>query len=291
MTKFELYLINNGICFHTAHQYARLADKYLDWLKENNLTPAKVKRSRFTDYLQYNREQGNGERTIIAKERAIKCYYEFLGTKHNPAKSWLKRKREHKLPPKAIEKDELVKIYESLDPKSPAEYRDRCMLGFVLFQGLLRSELTELRISDVDFNGKVFIQGRLRTNSRTLKLEPFQLMHLYDYFNKYRKEFLAYRTAETDRFFLSKGTGSRLDNAVALLWKKIKKQFPQVENYRHIRGSVISHWDKDEGIIEAMTKAGHRYVSSTARFQTGKYEELHEQLKSIHPLESMNLSF
>jgi integrase/recombinase XerD len=289
MNKFETYLINNGIHFETAAKYGLIVDSYLIWLKKNSLTPARIKRSKFTDYLQYCRDQGNKDRTLNCKEGVIKHYYNFLGTKHNPAKRWIKTKKEHTLPEKAIEKEELLKIYESLSPKSPAEYRDRCMLGMVLFQGLLRSELIELRLSDVDFNGKVFVQGQRRTNSRTLKLEPIQLLHLYDYNNKFRKEFLTFKQGETDRFFLSKGSGQRLDNALTILIKKLKKQFPQVQDLKHIRGSVISHWDKQEGIVEAMQKAGHRYITSTTRYQTTKYDELKEELRTLHPLEHMEI--
>jgi integrase/recombinase XerD len=291
MTKFEKYLSNIGIHFHTVAQYSNIVQKYHNWLTENNLTPARIKQSRFTDYLQYCRDQGNNENTISVKQGAIKHYYNFLGTKHNPAKNWIRRKKEYKLPPKALETEELVKIYESLNPKSPAEYRNRCMLGFVLFQGLLRSELKELRLSDIDFKGQVFVQGQLRTNSRTLKLEPLQLMHLYDYVNKFRKEFLVFKKVEPDNLFLSKGIGSGLGNAIALLLKKLRKDFPQIQDLKHIRGSVISQWDKQDGIMDAMTKAGHRYITSTTRFQTTKYDELKEELKTLHPLENLELSF
>jgi integrase/recombinase XerD len=164
------------------------------------------------------------------------------------------------------------------------------MLGFVLFQGLVRAELTELRISDIDFTGKVFIQGRIRTNSRTLNLEPIQLMHLYDYVNKYRKEFLVNRD-EIDNVFLNKGNDARLDNAVTILLKKIRKEFPQIQDLRHIRGSVIALWDKQDGIIEATAKAGIRYITSTARYQTTKYDELKEELKTLHPFESMSINY
>jgi len=70
---------------------------------------------------------------------------------------------------------------------------------------------------------------------------------------------------------------------------QLREQFPQVKNLHHIRGSVITHWQKQEGVMEAMVKAGHRYVSSTQRYQTNKYEELQDQLKTMHPLEGMAL--
>jgi site-specific recombinase XerD len=291
MNKFETYLINTGLHFQIAGTYGRIADKYLQWLKANNLKATKVKRSDVTDWLQLNREQGNKETTILKKENVIKHYYYFLGTKNNPAQNWIKRKKEHTLPPTAIEKNSLITIYEKLQPKSPTDYRNRCMLGFVLFQGCRRSEIQELRMSDIDFeNGNVFIQGQRRSNSRTLKLEAFQLFHLYDYVHKYRNAFLAYKKEKTtDRLFLSCGEGNALHNSIAKLVYKLKRDFPYIEDLRHIRGSVITNWQKQEGIIEAMQKAGHRYVSSTERYQTNKYEELQELLKSIHPLESMKI--
>lgn len=290
MNKFETYLVNNGIHFQVAGRYGRIADKYIAWLQANNLKANKIKQSQFTDWLQECREQGNKERTIVIKENVIKHYYYFLGTKINPALSWMKRKKEYTLPPNALNKEELTKIYESLKPKSPADYRNRCMVGLILFQGMQRSELQELRISDIDFEScNVFIQGQLRTNSRRLKLESLQMFHMYDYFNKFRKDLLSNKEKETDKFFLSKGTGDYLHNSITLLLKDLKRNFPQVEDLRHIRGSVITNWQKNEGIMEAMVKAGHRYISSTQRYQTNKYEELQDQLKTLHPLEKLKI--
>jgi hypothetical protein len=42
--------------------------------------------------------------------------------------------------------------------------------------------------------------------------------------------------------------------------------------------------------MEAMIMAGHKHVTTTKRYETKKYDELHEQLKSIHPLEQMNFT-
>lgn len=287
MTKFEQYLINHGIYFETAGRYANEVVHFIEWLKINKFKASKLKRSQFTDWLDLCRKRGNSPRTLIAKENIIKHYFFFLGTKNNPAMNWIKRVKEKTLPSTPIEASTLKHIYESQKPNSPAGYRNRCMLGFVLFQGLQRSELSELRISDINFEtGEVFVQGQLRTNSRNLKLEPVQVMHLYDYFHKYRKEFLSYKeNKDTDRFFLSQGAGVYLENAVTSVLRPLKRDFPFVQDLHHIRGSVITNWQKSEGVMEAMVKAGHRYISSTQRYQTDNYEELQDQLKSMHPLE------
>lgn len=292
MNTFERYLIDNGMHFQGAGKCGLIADMFLAWCKTQGLKVKTLKRSQFTNWIQSCREQGNQETTLQKKEIVIKQYYEFLGTKNNPATNWMKRKREHTLPPKALEKEELLGIYQSTNPHSPVGYRDRCILGFLAFQGLLRGELWELRINDIDFEkAQVFIQGQLRTNSRYLKLEPVQMMHLYDYLQKFRSEFLCKKdNKETDRFFLSMGSSENLNGLFQILIKEIKRKYPQMIDFRHLRASVITHWEQQEGIIEAMYKAGHRYISSTDRYRTDKYDELQKQLINIHPLENMNLN-
>lgn len=112
-------------------------------------------------------------------------------------------------------------------------------------------------------------------------------MHFYEYIHKFRNDFLAYKGIETDRMFMSKGSGRRIDNALSRLLDQIRKEFPQVEDFIHLRTSAITHWEKEDGIIEAKVKAGHRYVSSTERYQTDKLDELQKQLLVFHPLEKL----
>lgn len=289
MNKFELYLFNDGIQLNITNRYGRIVDDYINWLNTQGLTPKKVKkRSQFMGYLRHCYSIGNKRRTVICKETAIKRYYEFLGTKFNPAHTWKKRKKVHTLPSKALEKDELNSIYDSIKPRTPTGYRDRCILGLIVFQGVQRQDVAELRLQDVDLEtGEVYIVGKRKTNPRKLKLEYKQAMHFYEYIHKFRNDFLAYKGIETDRMFMSKGSGRRIDNALARLLDQIRKEFPQVEDFIHLRTSVITHWEKEDGIIEAKVKAGHRYVSSTERYQTDKLDELQKQLLVFHPLEKL----
>lgn len=164
------------------------------------------------------------------------------------------------------------------------------MLGFVLFQALKRNELEEMRISDVDFKtGTVFVQAQMRTNSRRLKLEPVQMLHLHEYFKKHRKKLLENKKEDNDQFFISHGYAKNLEWAIKQILTKAQRLHPQVVNLYHIRTSVIRHWRNEYGLMEAMVKAGHKHVASTKRYETNKYEELQEQLKNIHPMESIML--
>lgn len=290
MEKFEAYLHRQGIHFKIAARYAKVAVYYITWLKENKLKAEKVKRSQFTDWLHTYREQGFQQCTLDYKENVIRYYYRFLGTKNNPAMSWMERKEEYKLPPPPLEKKELRKIYQNFRAVTFVEQRNRIMLGFVLFQALKRNELEELRISDINLKKRtVFVQQQMRSNSRFLKLEPIQLVHLKEYLSKQRKQLLSNKKEYNDQVFISHGYAKNLEWALKQLIEYLKRNHPHVKNLYHLRTSRITHWRNEQGLMEAMIMAGHQHANSTRRYETKKYDELHEQLKIIHPMEKIKL--
>lgn len=289
MEQFEAYLISKGLYPKTTKRYSQVVVRYIQWLKENNLDIAKVKRSQFTDWIQTYRAKGFVQHTLSIKENAVRQYYYFLGAPHNPAESWIVRKDEVKLPPVPIEKNDLLKMYEELKPKSIVDYRNRCMLEFILFQGLKRIEIVELRMNDINFEkGTVFIQSQRRSNARWLRLEPMQLLHLHEYIKKHRKKLLKKRN--TDRLFITGGKGLGMDGVFTKIQKHVTQRYPQVINLFHLRISLITHWRKEYGLMETMIMAGHKHVNATKRYETKQYDELHQQLKSIHPLEQLDFT-
>jgi integrase/recombinase XerD len=289
MEKFIEFLKANGISWHTAIQYSRIASGYVKWVKESGHTVASVKRTQFTDWLEQLRKEGQKETTIRAKEGIVKQYYVFMGYRNNPAVSFLKYKRTHTLPPTAIDMKELEKIYQSLKPKSPADYRNRCLLGLVLYQGMTRSELAALRLQHIDFDrGTVHIEASHKKASRILPLQGQQAMHLLDYTTRYRHGFLAYKTdQQTDKVFLSKGSSDRIENSLTRMLYFLKRDHKYIVNLLHLRGSLITHWGKTEGPMEAMVKSGMKWVTSVERYQSNEYDELEKLLKDKHPLQSI----
>jgi integrase len=210
--------------------------------------------------------------------------------KKNPACCFVKNRITRDAPLNAIKKGELLSFYQSLRPNSPCSKRDRCMLGLVLFQALTRSELAELVVSDIDFdNGKLSVPGTRRTNERQLNLEPYQVQHLHEYIHVLRKDFVQFRGRDNGRLFLAYGSSDSMSNAINILLKKLRLQFPQIHDLRHIRASVITHWQTEKGTIEAMYQSDHRYASSTKRYDLTPLKELQDQLQRFHPVESLNI--
>jgi len=74
-------------------------------------------------------------------------------------------------------------------------------------------------------------------------------------------------------------------NILHHLFADIQKYSPGLKNATQIRSSLISHWLKHYNLREVQYMAGHKYVSSTERYNLNKLENLKSKLIKYHPLD------
>jgi len=75
-----------------------------------------------------------------------------------------------------------------------------------------------------------------------------------------------------------------IKNSLLHLFLLIRKTYPDVMSAQQIRQSVIVHWLKDHNLREVQYMAGHRWVSSTERYQLGNLDNLQSKIEKFHPL-------
>ena len=68
------------------------------------------------------------------------------------------------------------------------------------------------------------------------------------------------------------------------MFRRLKIIYPEIKNAQQIRQSVITHWLKTNNLREVQYMAGHRWVSSTERYQLNNLEGLKAQVDKYHPL-------
>jgi len=66
--------------------------------------------------------------------------------------------------------------------------------------------------------------------------------------------------------------------------KQLRWLNPGVRNAVQIRSSVITHWLKGNNLRQVQYMAGHKYVSSTQRYQTSDLEDLSREVARHHPM-------
>jgi integrase/recombinase XerD len=75
-----------------------------------------------------------------------------------------------------------------------------------------------------------------------------------------------------------------MKNSFLHLVYALRRLNPKLINAQQIRQSVITIWLKTKDLRTTQYMAGHRYVSSTERYQVNQLDDLQDALNQFHPL-------
>jgi integrase/recombinase XerD len=75
-----------------------------------------------------------------------------------------------------------------------------------------------------------------------------------------------------------------INNRIQYMLKQLRQLNPKVINPKQIRSSVITHWLKQNNLRQVQYMVGHRYVSSTERYQANNLDDLQNELQHHHPM-------
>ncbi len=219
---------------------------------------------------------------------------------NNPAANLYLKGTRNKLPSNIIAFNELESIYEFYPSTTNRHKRNKVILGLLVYQGLTTEELHKLKHSHLKLKqGKILVPGNLRRNSRNLDLKPFQILELYEYVNLVKPKIINEigkskpprkpKQIDQDRIkeqlFISINGSENIKNSLLHLFKETQKNNPEIKNAKQIRTSVIVNWLKLFNLRQVQYFAGHKYVSSTERYQMNNLENLQSKLEKYHPLQ------
>lgn len=255
-------------------------------------TGSKAEELTYTDllgYVKHCRENGLKQGYIIKLMGVVRHYYNYLKytgkVNNNPAAGLYIKRQRSRLPHDLLTAEQLEEMYTGFNQKGLAGKRNKIMLGLMIYQGLNTQELILLESHHLKLReGKVEIPGTRRSNRRTLKLESHQVLDLQEYVIRTREQLLAITGKKSERLFVSNGKSNRLYNTIAGLVKHLTKTHDYFFNARQLRQSRIAIWIKSHDIRYVQYMAGHKYVSSTERYQSTNMEALREELEKRHPL-------
>jgi integrase/recombinase XerD len=158
---------------------------------------------------------------------------------------------------------------------------NKIMLGLLIYQGITVAEIMRLKAHHFLIkDGRVIIKGTHHTGERKINLEAHQINLLQQYI-KASKDKEGYLFIEPRRKQVSP---TNISNRLQYMFYQLKELNPKVVSAKQIRMSVITHWLKKHSLRETQYLAGHKYVSSTARYQTTNLDDLQQALKDHHPL-------
>jgi len=295
---FQNHLKSKGFNKNTIRQNSNYAGIFLQWIELENIEKQDVKYKEiiaFIHYLQREYESRFINRVLLA----VRHYYDFVDLGENPATGIYLKGNKHKLPENIIEFKKLKQLYENFEVKTNRDKRNRVILSLMIYQAITPEELRKLETRHIKLRqAKIYIPSGKHSNARTLEIQAIQLLDMQEYLQQTRPKMLEeitgnrsgrkpenIKTEELEnQLFFSENGSENIKSSLYHLFRKIRKENPEITSTKIIRQSVIAHWLKEKNIRQVQYMAGHRYVSSTQRYRDYNMDELTKELKQFHPL-------
>lgn len=300
MHGFKETLTQKGYHPKTITQRLKDTKNYLDWQAENHPN-TKTTYSQLMDYIGYLRTQEKSTTNIKHKLKAIEQYLDYKQA-DNPVRNiklrTLPRPKTLLLTPETLDQ-----VYNQFDPTKTStntgyyHHSDKLILGLIIYQALDIKDIYRLETEHLNLSeGKIYIKGTSKNNSRILALEPQQILSIHEYQHQKRPQLLS-RKASTnyqpesasEKLFTPQSDKlSRMIYQWRKLTIKVKAQTKdtdyEVIRLRQLRQSRIAHWIKNHGLRPAQHMAGFKSISGVERYRQEYLEDLEKQLIALHPL-------
>lgn len=300
---FDNYLKTRKYKADTIRQYRNYAGRFLAWLEAEQTEVALVKYQQVKTFIFQLRAQDMSIGQINRTLSAIDHYYSYLDIGKSPTGGMKVRGQDRNLKHCFISKADLEVLYYKYKGTDNRTKRNKTMLGLMIYQGITTRELHRLEPHEIDLEQTtIYIKGTSSSNRRRLTLEARQIAALTEYIKVVRQEMLGaiksgsvkeksgrkpkrvdYRKLKQQLFFSENGSAN-LKTSLHHMFKVVQKLNPKVTSGKVIRSSVIVQWLKDYNLREVQYMAGHRFVSSTERYQAFNFDQIEESLEMYHPL-------
>jgi len=281
---FTEYLQQKKFTASTIKGYIIYIKWFTDWLEKEQLDHSFT----YTDVLEFMRWL-NGEscsKPIINNLLCIVRHYcNWLIEEHkrndNPAAGVVIKGLVRKLPSHIVHFEELEELYKQYQIQINVHRERKIILGLLIYQGLTVDEIIRLEAGHIKLKeGKIFIKGTKRTNERLLNLHANQMILLQQYMNENKfKDGSLLTVKET--------TATNTRNIIAqvkYMFIQLRQLNTRLINAQQIRSSVITHWLRQNNLRQVQYMAGHKYVSSTERYQLSNLDDLKNELQQHHPM-------
>jgi len=282
---FTNYLQQKKLSESTVKAYTRRSNYFLAWLQQEENSLENFTYNDVLDFMRYCTDEKKSKRNIHALLGTVRHYSNYLivqGKRNdNPAAGIFIKGLSRKLPINLLSVEEMEELFKQYSIQLNVDSSKKIMLGLMVYQGLMGGELMRIESKDIKLKeGKLFIKGTKRSNERLLDLQALQITELQSYLQKNKFKEGALFTEQKLKILSDKNVANR----VQYMFDQLKKLNPKVINAKQIRSSVITEWLRKNNLRQVQYMAGHKYVSSTERYQTNNLDDLQNELQQHHPM-------
>jgi integrase/recombinase XerD len=294
---FELYERELRMTFseRTFPEYLREVRKFLSWLSEQAIELVEVRSDDVHSYynLLLTEKKPDGSAYSLSTHRSrlqsLKSFFRFLYRGgyllHDPSSSIEFRQKERRLPRVILTPREARRLIESAKERTPRALRDRAILETLYATGIRASELSSLKVGDVDTEARTLrvVLGKGKKDRNVPLTEP-AAEAIEAYLERGRPGLAGSKSAPY--FFLS-DLGGWLHRAV--LSRIVGKYAQRARLRKHvtchtIRHSVATHLLQGRADIRHIQRLlGHQSLNTTERYTQVEISDLKKVIARAHP--------
>lgn len=278
--------LEKGLSKNTLSAYNQDLSNFCFWLKGTTLK--KVDRIKLLDYLTYRFEQGYSSRSTARALSSLRAFYAFLVAKNiiseNPTSKVDSPKLGSSLP-KILSEEDVDKLINAPDTKTPIGLRDKAMLEILYACGLRISELISLNVLNLNIRqGLVRVMGKGK-KERMVPMGEQALDCVSDYLTYGRDQFFKGNQSSSYLFLSKRGTGMTRQ----AFWYRIKKYALQSgvdeslspHTLRHAFATHLLNHGADLRTIQLLL--GHTSLSTTQIYTKVAIHRMKELHQEHHP--------
>jgi integrase/recombinase XerD len=282
---FEQYLESKRYSRVTIGRYLAGAEIFTGWLQEERLAGEQATYNEVVAFMRHLQQKGKSKKTVHSQLNILRHYFNYLISESrrqdNPAAGVYVRGIVRKLPGNLLSMDELEELHRRYELQLNVDPAKKIMLGLLIYQGLQTEEITRLEAAHIHLKeGKIFIKGSPHSNERWLPLQAHQVVQLQQYLqaNRFKEGIFLARPVRAD------ASERNISNRMRHMTQQLQKLNPKIINVNQIRNSVITGWLGRYHLRQVQYMAGHKYVSSTQRYQVLSSDDWQSELEKHHPM-------
>jgi len=276
---FRQYLEQKRFAAATVDSYAVYIATFTGWLNSEELAPGAFTYNELLDFIRHLQDLGKSKKAIQYMLGIVRHYCNYLTIESqrddNPAAGLFIKGIVRQLPASLLSWEEMEELYRTYSIQLGVNRVNKIILGLLIYQGLA-AEAVHIHLKE----GKIFIRAMKRTGERWLPLAAPQVTLLAEYMQENKLKTGPLLTHGKKQMV----SPTNINNRMQYMLGQLRQLNPKVINAAQFRSSVITHWLRGHHLRQVQYMAGHKYVSSTQRYQLTTLDDLKSELQHHHPM-------
>jgi len=277
--------LEKGLSDNTLKSYRHDLESFEAWVSENNLRLAAIRRGDLNSYLSARMQKGLKARSTARALSCLRALYRYLLREKLVTDDPTLRVENPKLGrplPGTLTESDVEKLLAAPDVKTPIGLRDRTMLEVLYACGLRVSELTNLKLSEINLRqGVIRIVGK-GSKERLVPMGEEAITWLTRYLQEGRRELMKKNLAQDTVFPSNRGVAMTRQT----FWHRIKALAAKAgiekklspHTLRHAFATHLLNHGADLRVVQLLL--GHADLSTTqiyTHIARQRMKEMHEQ--------------